>query len=105
MSRPTEIHTVQVPIRATILHAALDVTKSLRCLGCGAALDLSQPDIERPERLVGICHGHCKHSGSFHLIEAENASDPLVVLIPSFDELRKAVGFEKTAVRGLQGLA
>lgn len=36
-----------------------DVERRAACPGCGSALDLHQPDIELPERLLGVCES-CK---------------------------------------------
>ena len=37
---------------------------SFRCQGCDAPLDWSQPDIQRPSKLLGVC-GRC---GDWHML-------------------------------------
>ena len=97
----TKTKSILVSMRAAILPATAYATESLCCLGCGADLDLSQPDSNSPGSLVGICHGRCKHCGCCHVVNATDASETLVVMIPSFAVLRKALEGEHVASSGV----
>jgi hypothetical protein len=97
----TKAKSILVSMRAAILRAAAYETESLRCLGCGGALDLSQPDGDSPGSLVGACHGRCKHCGCCHVIDADDPAETLVVMIPSFAVLRKAIEGEHVASSGV----
>lgn len=46
-----------------------------QCQACAKPLDLSQPDERRPERLLGVC----LTCGTWYLVEATDAGNPVVV--------------------------
>ena len=50
----------------------------LRCLACSAGLDWQQPDIQNPDRLLGVCPG----CGGWHLlhIHADQARATFLLL-------------------------
>jgi hypothetical protein len=57
----------RLPVKKT--SAALDMLRfptadehpiTAQCLNCSLPLSLSQPDVNSPERLLGVCE-HCKH--------------------------------------------
>jgi hypothetical protein len=45
------------------------------CEGCATPLEMSQPDEQRPERLLGVCPA----CGSWFLVEAADTGLPVVV--------------------------
>lgn len=56
-----------------------DAAIPLACLGCGAELDVHQPDAELPERMLGTCDA-CK---CWHTVFYEPGADvALVVAMP-----------------------
>lgn len=53
----------------------------LKCLDCGAPLEVHQPDHESPDRLVATCTDHC---GGWHLIDCSaRARGGFVLRLPS----------------------
>jgi hypothetical protein len=85
--------TISVMIRAAIVRVDSNGPDPLRCLNCRAPLELSQPDIDSPGRLVGVCHGCCNNCGSCHVINADDAAEAVVVMLPSFDAVKEAIAF------------
>ncbi len=95
MKSTTPEKMISVPMRAAIVRAGSNGAGTLCCLNCRAELELSQPDIDSPGRLVGVCHGCCNHCGSCHVIDADDAAEALVVMLPSFDAIREAIEFNE----------
>jgi hypothetical protein len=59
------------------------------CLACKVSLDLYQPDIKSPDRIVGVCI----KCGSLYLLDSIPGTDEAVmVLLPDGESLRKAGG-------------
>ena len=52
----------KVSTHLDVLHfpAPVEKTKDPSCLNCSSPLSLSQPDLDMPDRLLGICE-HCKN--------------------------------------------
>ena len=40
---------------AMLERISIGTTATISCTGCGEVLDLHQPDVEQPDRLLGIC--------------------------------------------------
>lgn len=56
-------------IRALSVAFDPDGTSTLRCMACGSALDLHQPDATQPDRLLGTCSGDHGPCGCWHMID------------------------------------
>ena len=56
----------------------------VRCLSCDAGLNLHQPDVEFPDRLLGICE-KCRCWSVLDLLPFEN--EVVLVLLPGQDLL------------------
>jgi len=54
------IKKVSAPLDVLHFPAAIASPKGPSCLNCSCPLSLSQPDLDLPERLLGICE-QCKH--------------------------------------------
>src|SRR5690242_3353116 len=58
------------------------------CLACGASLELHQPDIDSPDRMVGIC----TKCGCWYLLDTIAGTDEAVMVgLPDGEALRKAL--------------
>jgi hypothetical protein len=91
MGSSASIRMISVPMRARLLRYDPDDLESLGCLNCGSALELSQPDADSPERLLGICHSCCSQCGSWHVISADDESEVVMVLLPERAIIREAI--------------
>lgn len=61
-----------------------DELETLRCLKCGAELELDQPDIDEPSRLIATCCDCCEEGGTWHVIDqGSNDQEWLLVLLPA----------------------
>jgi hypothetical protein len=56
-------------------------------MGCGRALDLSQPDENRPETLIGACTA-CRHN--YLIAQLPGGADAVVALLPDVNDLLRA---------------
>lgn len=97
MKLSTPAKTISISMRAAIVRAGAEGSDPLCCLNCRAPLELSQPDIDSPGRLVGVCHGCCNHCGSCHLINADDTEEAVVVMLPSFDAIKEAIAFDEAS--------
>jgi hypothetical protein len=58
------------------------------CLGCGAPLELHQPDAGEPQRFVGTCD----QCARWYLLDWDPQSvDGLMLSLPSYEELQTAL--------------
>jgi hypothetical protein len=63
---------------------------TLQCLRCGAPLELDQPDIDEPGRLIASCSESCEECGTLHLVEvSEAAGESVLLIMPTRAELRQ----------------
>jgi hypothetical protein len=54
------------------------------CLGCGAPLELHQPDAGEPQRFVGTCD----QCGRWYLLDwIPNSAEGHMLVLPSYEEL------------------
>ena len=97
MDMTTALKTISISARATILRGRAAKLWPLRCLGCQAPLELSLPDADSPDKLVGACHSCCEHCGSVHLVDAEGESEIMVVMLPSFAVLHAEIESHRDA--------
>lgn len=59
------------------------------CAACGTTLDVHQPDLGRPDRLLGIC----EDCGAWYLMSCRvDRFDTVVLQLPEDDTITKAVG-------------
>ena len=65
--------------------AAIENPKGPSCLNCSSRLSLSQPDLELPERLLGICD-KCKYWFLIDLVPQEG--EGLMVRLPEAQVIR-----------------
>jgi hypothetical protein len=66
---------------------------SLRCLQCGGEIELFQPDLLRPERLLAVCRHEEKPCGRWHLVETRpERPDALVILLPEPNSTQQGRG-------------
>jgi hypothetical protein len=57
------------------------------CLGCGAPLELHQPDAAEPQRFVGTCD----QCGRWYLLDwIPHTAEGLMLLLPSHEDLLTA---------------
>jgi hypothetical protein len=85
MSEPARPVAVTLPA-ARVLPCPEDATW-VCCLGCGAPLELHQPDAEEPQRFVGTCQG----CGRWYLLDwVPLTSEGLMLMLPSYEEMRAA---------------
>ena len=55
------------------------------CLGCGAPLEIHQPDAAEPRWFVGTCDG----CGRWYLLDwVPGSGEGLMLLLPTYEELR-----------------
>ena len=67
MKRIHPIKKVPTELDVLLFPAAVERPVRARCLNCDLPLSLSQPDLDSPERLLGVCE-QCKHWFFIHLI-------------------------------------
>jgi hypothetical protein len=68
---------------AAVLPCADDATW-VCCLGCGAPLEIHQPEAEEPRRFVGTCD----ECGRWYLLDwVPLSGDGLMLLLPTREEL------------------
>ena len=86
---PTQWLTIKVSL-AKKRFATLTADLALfRCLSCDAALDLQQPDVSFPDRLLGVCPG-CR---DWHVLDMELTEEPgVMVRLPDPASLRTCRG-------------
>jgi hypothetical protein len=65
---------------------AIERLISTHCLNCSSPLSLSQPDLESPDRLLGVCQ-QCKHWFLIHLIADQ--SEGLLCRLPDIEVIRQ----------------
>lgn len=89
--------TVAVPL--VVAAVPLDIARgeSVGCLSCGQPLELHQPSIGDPDRLIGICHGRrCQERQAvWHLIDVSAVGDGLTAMVlqlPSPAKVEAACG-------------
>ncbi len=76
--------TIRVTVMATLLNEAPGSVTTYKCLRCGGELELHQPGIESPDRLLATCSKRCDECGSWHLIDlSDRANQSYLVLLPS----------------------
>lgn len=75
----TDLHFLRFPAEFENLVAA-------RCLNCASELTLHQPDMDLPERLLGICEA-CKY---WYLIDlVRDANQGVMVCLPDIEVVRE----------------
>ncbi len=91
MGASAPIRTISVPMRARLVRYDPAGLESLCCLICETGLEMTQPDVDSPERLLGICHSCCSHCGSWHVIHTDHESEVVMALLPDRAALRRAI--------------
>ena len=80
-----------VAMRGTLFRSDPGEFAGLRCLNCGAPLELIQPGQDLPERLLGVCPRDCDKCGSWHIINADGGDGrAMIALVPDGAEFRAA---------------
>src|SRR5437879_1581340 len=91
MDSATSMQTISVPMQSMILRLDDGGPKHFRCLRCNSELDLCQPDVDAPDRLLGTCHTCWRSHLCLHVINLIDDSAAVVLLLPSVDALRDAI--------------
>ena len=81
MSESDRFLPVTVPVAP--VHPCPEDATWVCCLGCGAPLELHQPDAEEPRRFVGTCGG----CGRWYLLDwVPRSAEGLMLLLPTYEE-------------------
>jgi hypothetical protein len=86
MKRDPPIKKVPTELDVLLFPAALERPVRARCLNCDLPLSLSQPDLNSPERLLGVCK-QCKHWFFIHLIPDQTKG--LLFRLPDIQVIRQ----------------
>lgn len=60
MKQRLPVQKVSAPLDVLRFPTAAERSVAAQCLNCSLPLSLSQPDLDSPERLLGVCE-QCKH--------------------------------------------
>jgi hypothetical protein len=96
-----EARTVAVPLTMRRFSRLPEDLDDGGCLACEGALDLHQPDVGSPDRVVGVCIG----CGRWYLLDSIPGSDEAVmVMLPDGESLQKALKANRQSVEdGVRG--
>jgi hypothetical protein len=86
MKREPPIKKVAAELEVLLFPAAIERPVRAHCLNCDLPLSLSQPDLDSPERLLGVCE-QCKHWFVIHLILDQ--SQGLLCRLPDIEVIRQ----------------
>lgn len=91
MKRPLPIKKVSAELHVLRFPTTTDRPVKARCLNCSVPLALSQPDLDSPERLLGVC-AKCKQWFLIDLIADQ--AEGLLWRLPDIEVVRQ-LSFEK----------
>jgi len=92
---PKETHEVLIELTMHRFSTAPGDIDEGCCLACDKYLDLHQPDVGSPDRLVGIC----EQCGRWYLIDVTPETDEAVmVLLPEGDSVQDALAASESVV-------
>jgi hypothetical protein len=86
MKRGLQIKKVSADLHVLRFPAPDEHPISAECLNCSVPLSLSQPDLNSPERLLGVCE-NCKHWFLIDLIPDQTAG--LLWRLPDSEVIRQ----------------
>ncbi len=86
MKRDRRIKKVSTDLDVLRFPTALKRPVRTHCLNCSLPLALSQPDLDSPDRLLGVCK-QCKHWFLIHLIADQ--SEGLLCQLPDIEVIRE----------------
>ena len=69
---------VLVKMTVSLLSHSVVADGTYCCLKCGGELELHQPDIELPDRLLATCGERCQECGSWHLMDYRDGPQRVV---------------------------
>ncbi len=80
--------TIAVPLTIRPFSSRPEDLDNGGCLTCGGSLDLHQPDIGSPDRMVGIC----QQCASWYLLAAiPGSNEAVMVRMPDVETVQKAL--------------
>ena len=83
----TETRTVPFPLTLLRFSTLPEDSNGGHCLSCNNVLELSQPDSQLPDRMVGVCEA----CGRWYVIDFLSATgEAVMLLLPDGDALRSA---------------
>jgi hypothetical protein len=86
MKRDRSIKKVSADLDVLHFPAAIERHVSAHCLNCSLPLSLSQPDLNSPGRLLGVCE-QCKHWFLLDLIP--NRTEGILWRLPDIEVIRQ----------------
>jgi hypothetical protein len=81
ISSRLNVRTIHVQVDVTLEQLGPGALALIRCLRCGAALDLHQPSADLPERLIGVCSSSCDGCGSWHILNSVAGREEIVIAL------------------------
>jgi len=93
MQRDLPVKKVSADLDVLRFPAAVERPVRAHCLNCSLPLSLSQPDLNSPERLLGVCE-HCKHWFLIDLIP--DLTEGILWRLPDIEVIRE-LSFENSA--------
>jgi hypothetical protein len=87
-------------ISATAVKVAISdpLPEGLKCLNCGSVLELHQPNVEVPDRLLAHCVSQPDACGSLHLLDiGPEGHEAVMVLLPGAEAIARALAEARRA--------
>jgi hypothetical protein len=85
MQRDSVVKKVTAELEMLHFPAAVEQSIGAHCLSCSLPLSLSQPDLDTPSRLLGVCE-HCKHWFFIELIPEQ--TEGVLWRLPDIETIR-----------------
>jgi hypothetical protein len=86
MKRKLPVKKVAAELDVLRFPAAVERPVRARCLHCDSPLSLSQPDLDSPDRLLGVCK-QCKRWFLIHLIPDQ--TEGILCRLPDIEVIRQ----------------
>lgn len=86
MKRKLPVKKVAAELDVLRFPAAVEHPVRAHCLHCDSTLSLSQPDLDSPDRLLGVC-GQCKRWFFIHLIPDQ--TEGILCRLPDIEVIRQ----------------